>query len=443
MKRERSTGKLTSHASWVRFFPAITFLGLVLCSAALWAQEQRGTPGFTAIRSMWNDARQQASENASASLPTFEQAISASPGNNLLLRSALGAAVKGNDKTRLKNWLERYAKQGGSLEAAQLNAISDAIGPSVSKDVLLQLASNAAPMERGIVIASAGPGARLLEGIAYDPTTNSLFLSSVMDSVLVRIDRSGQRIIQLPSQAGSPMGMFVDARRSTLWTAIDSAGPPRNRPGTRSGLLKTDLRELRHSFVPAPPGVESHIGDVAAGADGSVYAADSQSGAIYVCQPGCRDLAVLIPPGQLRSAQGLALSADQRLLYASDYAYGIAVIDLATRSVGQLLTADGVALDGIDGLVRSGETLVAVQNGWQPARVLQIDLDTSGYFATAVKILERGHSLHAEPTQATLLESGAIAYVANSQWPSYDESGLRAAATQQPTHVLRLPLERH
>ena len=95
-------------------------------------------------------------------------------------------------------------------------------------------------------------------------------------------------------------------------------------------------------------------------------------------RPGDTALSVLVPPGRLRSPQGLVVSPDGRRLYVSDYGYGIAMIDLATAPSRRLES------DAADDARRHRRPaawrrrLIAIQNGTSPRRILYLDLSRDG-----------------------------------------------------------------
>ena len=77
-------------------------------------------------------------------------------------------------------------------------------------------------------------------------------------------------------------------------------------------------------------------------------------------------------------------------LYVADYALGLFAIDVASRNVTQLKTPRDVASVGIDGLYVVGRTLVATQNGIEPQRVMQFELDATGLEVKVQKVLMSG-----------------------------------------------------
>ncbi len=149
--------------------------------------------------------------------------------------------------------------------------------------------------------------------------------------------------------------MRVDAARRVLWVA--GAALPQtvgydSADAGRSGLFRFDLASgaLTGRF-PLPADGQPHtLGDVTIARNGDVYSTDSRGPAVYRVRAGSDSIEQFATSPLLLSAQGLALDAEERTLYVADYSRGILRIDLATRAVRLLETADDVLALGIDGL---------------------------------------------------------------------------------------------
>jgi hypothetical protein len=142
----------------------------------------------------------------------------------------------------------------------------------------------------------------------------------------------------------------------------------------------------------------------------------------------------------LLSAQGLALTPDERRVYVADYSRGLIQVDLATRTASEVAGADTMLTLGIDGLYYHDGTLVGIQNGVTPHRVLRLELSPDGERIVRSVAIERGHPHHREPTLGALV-GRELYYVANSQWELFGDDGRIAQpdSLQQPV-VLRLRL---
>jgi sugar lactone lactonase YvrE len=287
----------------------------------------------------------------------------------------------------------------------------------------------------------------LTEGIAYDPASGDFFVGSVHRGKLLRVATDGRsRDFVATGQHGllAPLGLGVDAARRTLWVASASL-PQRagHRPedAGRSRVLAFDLDSgvLKRSLGPPAAAPDARFGDLAVGPAGEVVASDLAAGTVYVLRPGSESFEVLAKPYALASPQGLAFSDDGRQLHVADYVRGIARVDLQDGAVRLLESASPLALTGIDGLVRHGDSLVAVQNGVLPHRILRLRLDAAGERIEEVGVLERGNPLWDEPTLGVRVGRD-FHYVAASQWARFgDDGGVDEAALREPL-VLKLSL---
>jgi DNA-binding beta-propeller fold protein YncE len=395
-----------------------------------------GEDGFFGVRALWQSARSAAAAHPTDSAAAFDRALAASPGSNGLLLSAIGAALRAQDRDRARALLTRFAAQGGALPAADAKEIGHDLGAPAGDPLLVALIANGAPVEPGSVAATVPAAMRLIEGVAYDDRSRTAYLSSVVGRTIYRVAGTTPVVLlRLTPDLGSPMAIAIDTRHRTLWAGLDPKAPGAP-ASSKGGLLELSFDGRTHRFVTAPKDVA--IGDVMVAPDGTAYAGDGRSGAVYRCRPGCAALETVLAPGVLRSAQGMLLSPDGRKLYVADYAYGVAIIDLATGTAKPLRTAPGVAIDGLDGLAWRGGRIVAVQNGWQPARLIAIELDAAGERAVAARVLARSGAL-SNPTQVAATKNGALLVVANAQWDLYEKASEPGAVIQQPTTLLRIP----
>lgn len=313
------------------------------------------------------------------------------------------------------------------------------------EDVLTTIEANAAPVERSSVELRFPDPTFLVEGVAHDPVTGDLFLSSLYQRRIVRVTADGEikDFTRNAEDLWSMLGMVVDGDRGHLWT-ITVASPrmlgARPDEPLRSALVLLSLEDGSElARYPAPNRLaDSALDSLAVAKDGTVYVSDSGAGAIHRLVPGADELEIFLPPGTFFSAQGLELSVDGSVLYAADYGRGVFAVDLESNTV-RFLEHEGATLLGIDGLERHGADLIAIQNGIQPPRVVRIVLSPDGIAIERVDLLERAHSLYREPTLGTVVGDDLI-YVAASQWRSFNEEGELLRDELVEPAILRLSL---
>jgi hypothetical protein len=84
--------------------------------------------------------------------------------------------------------------------------------------------------------------------------------------------------------------------------------------------------------------------------------------------------------------------------------------------------ADTVAALGIDGLYYVDGSLVGIQNGVTPWRVVRLRLSPAGDRIVGSEPLDRAHPSHEEPTLGVVVGHD-LYYVANSQYERFTQDG--------------------
>jgi sugar lactone lactonase YvrE len=360
---------------------------------------------------------------------------------------ATAYALTGDDQKAVGT-LRRFATLGYFADVAADSDLVRLRGSAGYAEVLRALEANRLPVIKSTVAFTLPERDLLTEGIAYDPAGKAFFLGSVHHRKIVRVDPAGQSADFVRSGRDSlwaPLGMQVDPVRRTLWVAAGTVpqmlGFDSSDAG-RSGLFRYDLSTgaLTGRIIIPPDSTAHLLGDLTLAHNGDIYASDSRAPVVWRLRAGADSLERFVESALILSAQGLALSEDGRALFLADYSRGILKIDLATRQVTHVPGREGVVALGIDGLYRVGQTLIGIQNGLEPHRVVRLRLAARGDSVIGLEVLERLHPAHAEPTLGVLVGRD-LYYVANSQWERFGDAGA-VARPEELAHpaVLRLRL---
>lgn len=263
------------------------------------------------------------------------------------------------------------------------------------------------------------PGPLLIEGIAHDGRLT--YLGCIATRQILTLDRGGRPSV-LP--VGPLLGVFGLAAQDTrLWAATADL----SKPG-RSELVEidTDRRRIVGRYPPPRDLSGAIFGDVTLGAAGEVFVSDSK-GAILRLKPGGA-LETLVAPGKLKSPQGMVV--DGGSLIVADYAGGL---HRFSSRVGQPVAIEGATIKGIDGLVRHGDDLIAIQNGGSRPRVIRIPIAKP---TEAQILIESGVLI--EPSLGTIVGERLL-FVGRSQWGEANDKGeVRPGAG--PTRIMSLAM---
>ena len=270
----------------------------------------------------------------------------------------------------------------------------------------------------------------IVEGVAHDPVEDVFYVGSVHRRKILRVSKKGNTAdftTEKQDGLGAVLGLKVDSQRRHLW--VCTTGMPQMSEVTeeekgRAALMKYDLRT--RAFVAKYPlggGATGHnCNDLVVSSAGDVFVSDAESGEILLLEAGSAEFKTVIEAGRLKSPQGLALSPDDKTLFAADYGGGLYRIDVASRSMAPLNADQTVALLGIDGLLFYKNSLIAIQNGINPHRVVRLTLTPALDRIMGATILEMNNALFDEPTLGTLA-GDVLYYVANSQWGRFTVEG--------------------
>jgi sugar lactone lactonase YvrE len=416
--------------------------GTVLFSLPLWAQ----TPERAALRQEYEAA---VAAHARKDYPEF------------LARSRKVAELAPRSSRALYNLACAYSLTGGKAEAIRLlRRIADlGVAFDLTADPDLQslrdspefsavqqhMESLNRPVGESAIAFTLPERDLITEGVAHDPTTGAFFVSSVHRRKVLRIARDG-RVTDLVKEGQddlfSAIGLGLDAERRSLFVSTEAQPAMRGfrkEDEGRSFVYEFDLDHgsLRRRI--GPPVEGGHLSDLTVGPGGDLFVSDPQSGRIYVLRRGRKEFEVLIEAGPITSAQGLTFSPDGSTLFVADYGQGIVRVDPKARTATLLDGPEDALLTGIDGLAFAGDSLIGIQNGVKPHRVVRLRLNAAASRIEEVSILERANPHFDEPTLGVVV-GRAFFFVANSQYALVGDDGTLDEDKLKNPVILRTPL---
>ena len=346
---------------------------------------------------------------------------------DIVYRLAKVEASAGDPAAALR-WLGTFSRMGLPLvdPAADPDFAALRDHPQFA-EVLARLRAAREPVSHSRPFLTLPASDLVAEDIAYDPVGDRFYISSVRHREIVSLTRAGAAADFLREGTAGVWAMLalgIDAKRRILWAttaAMPEALGYRAEDRGRSALLKYDLRSgALVKRYDAPRDGEHVLGDLTVAPNGDVFVSDGHGPVYWVDHRGDR-LEELIPAGVFRSPQTPALTPDRRRLLVPDFTRGISVVDLKTRQTWLMSHPSDLSLGGIDGMYLAGRSLVAIQNGTSPARVIRMRLNSS------LEAIESWETLEAnwdglDPTHGALA-TGKLYFIANSGWDRLADDG--------------------
>ncbi len=322
-------------------------------------------------------------------------------------------------------------------ETAQ-RQIPKLIGEDNTEAAQSLLIGEAEVIDRSEVVAVVPAEAGLIESVLVPTSDEVMVATSVTgNSIHILAGELGWTELAIPG-ANDLSGVVSEPDDSIGWLASANIDGSEDETELFTGLIGLAGDPDNPIFVPAPEGVS--VSDLTISGDATVYASDPQGGGIYAKPVAATVLNTVVPPGTFRSPQGLALSEDGALLYVSDYRYGLAIVDITSGAVSRLVSDVPAILDGVDGLWRHGNELIAMQNGTSPMRISALTLSKDGRRIIAVRTLEQANPNWTEPLGGSIAR-GSLYYVATGQWDRFVKGRPAAEKPAMPTEIRRIKLD--
>ncbi len=295
--------------------------------------------------------------------------------------------------------------------------------------VARRLQANGRPISRARFVYTLPDPDLIAEDIAYDPASQTFFVSSVHKRKIVAIHADGSVTDFVSSGQDGVWAIFalaVDSTHHLLWAttgAVPEASGFEKADRGKTALLCYDLptRKLLKRFDLPPDGAVHTLGDMTLSPSGDVYVSDGY-GLVYTLPSGAGALEPLSKPGEFRSPQTPALAPGGKRLFIADYSLGIGVIDLQNKRLSWLPHAKEIALEGTDGLYLRGHSLIAVQNGITPSRVVQVSLTPDLTRAESFSVLEQASPSIGDPTHGVMV-GDSFFFIGNSGWNRMSDDG--------------------
>lgn len=334
------------------------------------------------------------------------------------------------DKTKTYDLLLKMKDQGYGVDLSDDPRFEKVSGTEAWSYVVQSLQMNLKPFGEGSVAFELPKGDTLFESIAWDPKRKKFLVGSVREGKIYLADMKGKLTEFISPADGSGLwsiyAMAVDSDRDLLYVASTSAlyfKGFREQDFNKTGIFKFKLstgKLLEKYLLPSTKGTHA-FSSITVGKGGQVFAADGLNNQIFTIEGDKLKLVVANP--KLTSLRGMAVSDDGNMLYFADYGLGLFGADLKSGT-GFAVAHDPttLVLGGIEGLYWYDGSLIAIENGMSPQRVIRLSLSADGKGVTSMVPLDVANPAFDLPTYGTKVGKD-LYYIANSQKGMYGQYG--------------------
>ncbi len=349
---------------------------------------------------------------------------------NLKLQLAI-AYAKIDDKTNAYNTLIHMQMQGFGYDVAKDPRFDPIHGTKVWDYLVANLQVNSKQFGEGKTAYELPKGDYLFDSLAWDAKHKQLLAGSTRDGNIYRVGKHGKLEPFIKTDANNgPWSIYalgVDQKHGKLYAASASKQIYKDfnaENANRAGVFEFDLASGKLLNTYLLPGRNSRVllTAMTVSAGGKVYVTDGPRRQVYSIDDG--KLRPLLQNPKLTNISALAVSGDGRTLYMADYSLGIFGFDLTKgKAFEPRYNPENLVLGGIVGMYWYDGTLVIVEDGMVPKRVMRLQLADDGHTIKGAMPLDVAHP------QFVALGRGAVAgsklyFVANRQDGLYDANGL-------------------
>ncbi len=384
-----------------------------------------------------------ASEDWESAVRANEAALALQPGHPGLLNNRLVLARLSGDQAGMLDALQAMASHGIAYDLSGLAQADDlrALDAERFAELEARFTAISAPVGDARLVAEPPLRNALIEALAVDDETERVYLGSVADRRIYRVEPFAPEEAEVfagdAQPIGSVFGLAVDRRNGLLYAAEGAVDitPRSEGEEVETALVAYDLDTgevvRRHTIEGA-----TRIADLVV-RDGIVFASDAEGGRIYRLDGPRAALELYAEDARFVSLQGLASA--RGALFVADYTWGLWRIDPVSRNAQLLSTPDGASLIGLDGMVadRTGRIFV-IRNGTPPFGLFELEFDRFGTALTGLTPVLVNDARLGEPTTVRIADGRAF-LLNDAQWALFEAEADASARTDPMILSLALP----
>jgi len=223
--------------------------------------------------------------------------------------------------------------------------------------------------------------------ITWDEGRGRFLVGTEKDGAIIAVSEDGstQVLVQANDENGlwAIRGLHADHANNRLWVssaAIPGFSAYQAIDKGRGALFEFDLEtlELKGRFNVPVDGLKHELGPMAVAGNGDIYITDLAQPMVLRKTAQGQSLETFVASKDLVALRDIAVSPDNGKLYIADGFMGVMVVDPVQQTSVMLTGPENLNLGAISGLFYNQGQLVMIQNGFEPQRLMRLELDASG-----------------------------------------------------------------
>jgi hypothetical protein len=271
------------------------------------------------------------------------------------------------------------------------------------------------------------------EGLAVDPDRHIFYMGSMHRKKIVMRDAEGEVSDFVKPGLYNLLGLGgikIDPADHSVWAASDNDHD--------SELLHFDAQgKLLERY--SPPGAGPHVlNDLVLRGERDLYVTDTLAQQVYRFDRRIHNFSPMSLPRSLFGPNGIAITADENLLYIADL-MGVIQVDLRTNSAVNVDPGEHNTLAGNDGLYWYKGSLLGLQYGTGAFRAMRWRLSPDGRRVVSSEVLEYRSRLMTDPTTGAVYHD-QFYFIANTGIDNLNDDKIVDVKKLEPVHIAVVPL---
>lgn len=255
---------------------------------------------------------------------------------------------------------------------------------------------NALTAQRPQVVFELKENPAIIEGMTVDAGNDVFYFGESISKHLLKYSKKGESLGYIDAGKDgmtSVLGMTVRAHH--LWVC----GAIRQQEQDIMCVFQYDTQsgKLLHRY-PDTSGRAKLFNDIAIAADGSAYATDAYTRALYKIDTSSRMAILFLQSDSLKDANGITSNGDYLFVSTSR---GFAKVNILTRNI-TLVNLRNFMTAGIDGLYYYNNSLIGIQNVFFPVTIGRYYFNENATVINNAKALATNDPLFVIPTTGAI-----------------------------------------